>query len=113
MNLLLSIIQILENAFESLGPNGKIEIAGSYNKLNGEVEILISNNGAPIPSKVQSKIFEPGFSTKGSSRGLGLSIAKRCLETVNGQVELVQSNNTRTCFKILFKPEEVYQIKEG
>ncbi|KAB2944357.1 MAG: Adaptive-response sensory-kinase SasA [Candidatus Methanoperedens nitroreducens] len=113
LNLLLSIIQILENAFESLGPNGKIEIAGSYNKLNGEVEILISNNGAPIPSKVQSKIFEPGFSTKGSSRGLGLSIAKRCLETVNGQVELVQSNNTRTCFKILFKPEEVYQIKEG
>lgn len=112
LNLLIPIIQVLENAFEALDVsdnNGKIDILCRYNNAGDGVEILISNNGEPIPSNIQSNIFEPTFSTKGEQRGAGLAIAKRCLETVNGKIELVQSDDEKTIFRILFTPLETYQ----
>jgi signal transduction histidine kinase len=109
--LLIALVQVLGNAYEASEPDGMISIYGKYDASTEKVEILISNNGKPINSEVQHKIFEPGFSTKGPGHGLGLAIARRHLEAADGEIDLLSSDTNQTTFKISFKPEEVYQLK--
>ena len=46
-------------------------------KLNGKIEIIVTDNGNGIPHNIVDKIFQPFFTTKpaGEGTGLGLSLA--------------------------------------
>jgi len=51
--------------------------------------IEIADDGVEIPRELQSRIFDFGYSTKGSSHfGGGLNIAKRAMERFGGRLEL-------------------------
>ena len=107
-NLLIALIQILGNAYEALHHEGTINIDGTYSTSSNKISLFISNAGDPIPQEDQLKIFEQGFSTKANGRGSGLAIARRCLEEVNGSVDLLSSNSDRTTFVVSFQPVEDY-----
>ncbi|GHO67443.1 hypothetical protein KSC_063350 [Ktedonobacter sp. SOSP1-52] len=107
-NLLMALMSVLENAYQEIGFDGKIRIDVRADSLNKNISIDISNNGKPIPPQDQDKIFMPGFTTKKTGRGIGLSIARKCLASVNGKIDLALSKQDQTTFKIEFKPEEVY-----
>ena len=62
--------------------------------------ILVKDNGNGIPQKIQNKIFNSNFTTKESGMGLGLKLAKRFLEGIKGSIELVESSDAGTTFKI-------------
>ena len=51
-----------------------------------EVQILIKNNGAPIPPEHVDKVFEPFFTTKRSGTGLGLATVKKIVEEHQGSI---------------------------
>jgi two-component system sensor histidine kinase AgrC len=47
----------------------------------------VKNIGGPIPEKLEGKIFEPGFTTKGDKgEGMGLAICRDIMESVGGSV---------------------------
>ena len=46
----------------------------------------IENNGPTVPEELRETIFEEGISTKGETRGMGLSIVKHTLEPYGGDV---------------------------
>ncbi|AEG16102.1 signal transduction histidine kinase regulating citrate/malate metabolism [Desulfofundulus kuznetsovii DSM 6115] len=50
--------------------------------------ISVGNSGPGIREDLMEKIFEPGFSTKGENRGLGLAIVRGIVEQHGGQVRL-------------------------
>jgi signal transduction histidine kinase len=50
--------------------------------------IRIADTGAGIPEDVQAKVFQPNFSTKTDGMGLGLAIAQKVIEDLNGTVTL-------------------------
>ncbi len=69
------IHNILQNSIVHSGkPKVGIEISTYANGMWGVVRV--ADDGIGIPDEIKEKIFEEGFSTKGSS-GLGLYIAKK------------------------------------
>ena len=97
------IENLMKNAADAMQNKGVLDIS-IYTK-GKFVEILVSDTGSGIPTKLQRKIFEPGFTTKKRGWGLGLSLAKRIIEEYHkGKIFVAKSSKeTGTQFKILLK----------
>ncbi|MBP7651885.1 response regulator [Candidatus Dependentiae bacterium] len=81
------ILNIIKNAVEKFSGNpGKIQIK-SFFKKNGnsdELNIVISDNGAPLTEDID--VFAPFYTTKIHGSGLGLSFSKLIIENHNGKI---------------------------
>ena len=92
-------MNILVNAAQAIPDGGTITIETFEEGEN--VKVVISDTGVGIPREHLSKIFDPGFTTKGVGvgTGLGLSICYKIVRDHNGKIE-VESSNTGTTFTI-------------
>jgi two-component sensor histidine kinase len=70
---------LLRNALDAMGGEGKISAEVTEEK--GFINIDISDTGKGIPSNKMKTVFKPGYSTKTRGWGLGLSLAKRIIES--------------------------------
>ncbi|NEP02289.1 MAG: cyclic nucleotide-binding domain-containing protein [Symploca sp. SIO2E9] len=70
---------LIDNAIDALGEQGKIWVRTSVGKDYLTVEI--ADNGPGIPPEIQSRIFEPFFTTKevGKGTGIGLDLSYRII----------------------------------
>jgi len=79
---------ILLNAFQALEGEGTIRIGAQLTEEAGEpwLEISFSDDGPGMPYEVQTRIFEPFFSTRpeSESTGLGLYISRSIVEGLGG-----------------------------
>jgi two-component system NtrC family sensor kinase len=82
-------VAILVNASEAVLENGEI-IVSTKNPDGDTIRIEISDNGIGIPEDDVSHIFEPFFSTKHdtSGIGLGLAIVHGIVKSHNGKIEV-------------------------
>lgn len=69
---------------------------------NEKYKILLSDNGKGIEASKQDKIFDENFTTKKQGMGLGLSLAKRFMTSINGEINLFNSGENGTTFEIIF-----------
>lgn len=69
---------LIKNAVDAMGGNGKIHISSSEDK--GMAIIDVEDTGKGIPRKNFKSVFNPGFTTKKRGWGLGLTLAKRIIE---------------------------------
>jgi signal transduction histidine kinase len=74
-------IEVLtKNAIDALaGRGGRIRLS-TARLQDGSVRIRVADDGPGIPASLRSRVFEPGFSTKKSGWGIGLSLARRIVE---------------------------------
>ncbi len=72
----------------------------SVRKAESSFEIYISDNGTGIAEEIRDKIFNENFTTKVQGMGLGLSMAKRFVENINGRIVLESTSEKGTTFKI-------------
>jgi len=92
-------------ALEELEDNKLLTICISENLKS--FNFSITNNGPSIPKNIIGKIFEAGFSTKGSKgEGMGLFNTKNIVERYNGTIN-VSSADTTTFEIILPKSSDV------
>ncbi|MGA7305650.1 MAG: ATP-binding protein, partial [Rhodothermales bacterium] len=72
-------MNLLGNAFDALkehgSANGAPAVTVTTGRVDGAVEIRVSDNGPGIPPKVKAKIFEPFFTTKPTVSGTGLGLS--------------------------------------
>ena len=82
-------IAILVNASEAVKENGEISIS-TVNPDEDHIRINITDSGVGIPEDDISHIFEPFFSTKHetSGIGLGLAIVHGIIKTHNGKIDV-------------------------
>ena len=78
-----SIENIIRNGIDAIERvDGMISI--SLKKDVDGIKIRIEDNGKGIPKKDWKNIFRPGFSTKQTGWGLGLSLSSRSVEEIHG-----------------------------
>jgi signal transduction histidine kinase len=69
-------------------------------------EIRIVDNGTGINPDIAEKIFEDNFTTKPQGMGLGLSMAKKFVESIGGIITLEKSSPNGTTFLIILPTVE-------
>jgi signal transduction histidine kinase len=89
-------INLIRNSMQA--DANKISI--TLSKQNNKFLILFSDNGYGISENVVEKIFDENFTTKKQGMGLGLSLAKRFLESINGNIKLQSTSEKGTTFSI-------------
>jgi PAS domain S-box-containing protein len=83
---------LIRNAVESMPNGGDLTIKAE--KKGSGVTISISDSGCGIPVKTMMRAFEPLFTTKPSSIGIGLSVAKDLIEANGGTIALENNDST-------------------
>lgn len=99
---------IIKNSTDAMSrEDGKIEVRTEFLPENKIVKISIKDNGTGIQSRYRKEIFKPGYSTKSTGWGLGLSLSKRIIEEYHGgELFLVESSmETGTTMQISLKSE--------
>jgi two-component system NtrC family sensor kinase len=81
-------LNLLNNAFESIGRDGTIRITSKLCPHGNHVIVTVADTGAGINDKDLEKIFEPFFSTKapGVGTGLGLSVSFGIVREHQGRI---------------------------
>jgi len=80
------LINMLLNATQHVPEGGTIRVSAA--QTDGEVCMMIYNDGPPIAPEVAGRIFEPFFTSRPSGTGLGLTVVRDSLAGFGGQVEL-------------------------
>ena len=94
-------MNVLVNASHAIENQGKISIRTHHNTTQAFIEI--HDTGKGISEKDKLRIFDPGFTTKGSGvgTGLGLSIVYQIIKDHNGTIEVESELGHGTTFRII------------
>ena len=94
---------IIKNGIDSMKGKGNINFL--LKEANDSVNIEITDSGSGIQKKMYGKIFLPGYTSKKTGWGLGLSLAKRIIVDYHkGLIEVKKSNPGKgTTIKIVLK----------
>jgi len=71
------LVNVLKNAMEAIGENGRIELRLAWEE--GRPVLRIADTGPGIPEEIRPLLFTPFFSTKRDGRGLGLTLTREIL----------------------------------
>jgi signal transduction histidine kinase len=95
-------VNMLLNAAQACGSNGRIELSGHHDQEN--VWVTIADNGGGIGEDELGKIFDPFYTTKdpGQGTGLGLAICQRIVAEAGGEIHVDSQLSRGTCFKLSF-----------
>ena len=104
------LLNLVDNALQHVPADGEVRLA--LEQANGELRIVVSDNGPGIPVEAQAHIFERFYradrarsrrdATEGTGAGLGLAIAKWIAEAHRGRLALVRSDSRGTTFEAVF-----------
>ena len=102
-------LNLVLNSIEAMPGGGKIAI--DLKQKNSQVKVLVSDTGLGIANNDLDYIFEPFFSTKKDSQGvgLGLSVVRGILESLDGNIEVVNTDQDGTCFQVSLPVSETFE----
>lgn len=89
------VLNALRNSIESISlaqhstPGGRVEVQASSGPAAGSFTVEIRDDGVGPPvADDPERVFEPGFSTKPSGSGIGLSLASSLVRDAGGTIRL-------------------------
>jgi two-component system sensor histidine kinase FlrB len=94
-----ALTNLINNAFES-APNVIVTLKA---RLHGDrMEFTVKDNGPGIAPSIQSRVFEPFFSTRAAGTGLGLAVVKTVTEAHGGELVLHSTPERGTSIELDF-----------
>jgi len=94
------LINLIENGLDSMNEKAGGVLKVETKNESGFAALQVSDEGNGIPPELQSRIFEPYFSTKKTGMGLGLAIVKRIIDEHHGKISIESHIEKGTTFKI-------------
>ena len=95
------LVALIVNAIEATPRGGKITVKTDYRSEKDRIRIMVTDDGKGIPDDVLPHIFEPLFSTKAKSTGLGLSLVHGIVEQHAGVIDVKSKVDEGTTFTII------------
>ncbi|MEM9253817.1 MAG: HAMP domain-containing sensor histidine kinase [Pseudomonadota bacterium] len=100
-----SLDNLLSNAINYTPDGGLIDV--QWRREHDSLVIDVANSGDPIPKEDVEKVFDPFFQSiakrtgpiKGS--GIGLSVARECIESQGGSLSLAVHRHLPICFRLI------------
>jgi len=101
------LLNLLLNAIQSMDKPGIIQV--SLQPDDNNVAIMVADEGKGISPEHLPNIFRPFFTTKGHGTGLGLSLARRIVESHNGTINATSTPGKGTEFTILLPVRRIQE----
>ncbi|MBF1995407.1 sensor histidine kinase [Serratia symbiotica] len=107
-HVLISVLgNLIENALDAINGVEGHEINLSFHHYDNHLHCTVSDDGSGIDPAIAARIFEQGFSTKGTERGIGLALISGHLEKLGGNIDFESEPGVLTQFFVLIP----YQAK--
>ena len=93
-----ALVNLVKNGLEAIDGDGRVTLAAAAR--DGGVEITVSDTGPGLSAEQRAHLFVPGFTTKTSGSGLGLTIVERIVHDHGGTVVAEAAGGGGTTFRI-------------
>ncbi len=92
---------LIHNSIHAMREQGALTVRVEHK--DEQILIMIKDNGPGIPEEIQSRVFDPYFTTKpqGEGTGLGLDIIKKIVDKHDGRIGF-RSSTSGTSFIVQF-----------
>lgn len=99
------------NALQAMPDGGHLDVRIS--KLDGAVQVSMSDSGVGISEEALSKIFDPYFSTKQAGFGLGLAVTRTIVDEHHGSIEVQSEPRGGATFRVKLPAADSKASVEG
>jgi signal transduction histidine kinase len=94
-----ALVNLIKNALEAIGPNGHVELTAA-DTGSGALEITVRDDGPGLTEDQRARLFVPGFSTKPTGAGLGLTVVERIVSDHGGDIQAERAPSGGTLFRL-------------
>jgi two-component system sensor histidine kinase HydH len=93
-----ALLALITNSVEELDVGGNIHI--ELTTRDSSATLCVSDDGPGVAPAIRTRIFRPFFSTRKTSVGLGLVLARQAAEAHGGSLELLDSSRSGARFML-------------
>jgi len=97
------ILAVIHNSRRAMLQGGTLTLASETTEKGG-ILLEIKDTGIGMDDEIKTKVFNPFFSDRGGSIGLGLTLTKRVVEAHGGTVKVISRKGKGTTVRFLFSP---------
>jgi two-component system sensor histidine kinase FlrB len=97
------LLNLVLNALRAMPGGGWVEISGhrTGHGSGSSAVISVNDTGPGIDARQMDRIFEPGFSTRPGSPGLGLAVCRKIVEQHGGSLSASNRSGSGASFALL------------
>jgi two-component system sensor histidine kinase FlrB len=101
------LLNLVLNALRAMPGGGWVEISGhrTHHASSCAAVISVNDTGPGIDARQAARIFEPGFSTRPGSPGLGLAVCRKIVEQHGGSLTASNRTGSGASFALLLPLE--------
>lgn len=92
------VSNVINNSLDAMPEGGTIDV--SMKNVDNSVELIIKDTGAGMDADTLAQAFDPLFTTKTKTLGLGLTLVREIVTLHNGTVELSSAKGKGTTARI-------------
>ena len=106
------LLNLALNSFQLMPAGGVLRIAGYRCPSTNRIYLEVADTGPGIAPENRQRIFEPGFSTRAGSPGLGLAVCKTIMEQHGGSIQATSRPGCGSTFTLEFPvPQEAHESR--
>jgi len=95
------VLNLLVNAAEKMPDGGPLRIETGVVEDGRDCHVTVSDRGPGIPPEDIDRVFEPFFSTKKTTQGLGLAVSWGIVERHGGRIEAGNRDDGGAFFRVV------------
>jgi len=93
-----ALVNLIKNGLEAIDGDGRVTLAAR--RVDDGLEIIVADTGPGLSAEQRAHLFVPGFTTKASGSGLGLTIVERIVHDHGGTIVAEAAPEHGTLFRI-------------